>query len=176
MSHHFCVAVRRFPAGNVEASKIVVEETKLFKITVSFGNVTSLISLPCYMSHASIPAHIRAARGLPDDLVRISAGIEDVDDLLADLDQAMTKAMAAVGVSSSNGSSAGAGGAASSSGRASGGGDAAAAAAAAAREAELMARIKDLEGQLAASKGPAAAAAASPSHNKPLAWFNGNKS
>jgi hypothetical protein len=50
------------------------EASKLFKITVSFGNTCSLISLPCFMSHASIPADIRAARGLPDDLVRISAG------------------------------------------------------------------------------------------------------
>lgn len=48
---------------------MVVEETQLFKVTVSFGNVNSLISLPCYMSHASIPAAVRAARGLPDDLV-----------------------------------------------------------------------------------------------------------
>jgi Cys/Met metabolism PLP-dependent enzyme len=61
---------------------VIVEETQLFKITVSFGSVSSLISLPCYMSHASIPAAVRAARGLPDDLVRISAGIEDIDDLL----------------------------------------------------------------------------------------------
>ena len=62
---------------------MIVEQTKLFKVTVSFGSVTSLISLPCYMSHASIPAEVRAARGLPDDLIRISAGIEDPDDLLA---------------------------------------------------------------------------------------------
>jgi hypothetical protein len=47
-------------------TQIIVEETQLFKITVSFGNVVSLISLPCYMSHASIPADVRAARGLPD--------------------------------------------------------------------------------------------------------------
>ena len=67
--------------------QVIVEETKLFKVTVSFGNVNSLISLPCYMSHASIPADVRAARGLPDDLVRISAGIEHIDDLVADLDQ-----------------------------------------------------------------------------------------
>ena len=53
---------------------MIVEATKLFKVTVSFGNVNSLISLPCYMSHASIPPEVRAARGLPDDLVRISAG------------------------------------------------------------------------------------------------------
>ena len=59
-----------------------MEETKLFKVTVSFGNVVSQISLPCFMSHASIPAATRAARGLPDDLVRISVGIEDARDLL----------------------------------------------------------------------------------------------
>ena len=67
---------------SVEVSKAVVELTQLFKVTVSFGSVSSLISLPCYMSHASIPAELRAARGLPDDLVRISVGIEDPQDLL----------------------------------------------------------------------------------------------
>lgn len=51
--------------------------------------------MPCFMSHASIPAEVRAARGLPDDLVRISVGIEDVDDLIADLEQAFNKAAAA---------------------------------------------------------------------------------
>ena len=68
---------------SVEVSKVIVEETKLFNITVSFGSVSSLMTLPCYMSHASIPAEVRVARGLPDDLVRISAGVEDIDDLLA---------------------------------------------------------------------------------------------
>ncbi len=61
----------------------MAEQAQLFKITVSFGSVTSLISLPCYMSHASIPAALRVQRGLPDDLVRISVGIEDPADLLA---------------------------------------------------------------------------------------------
>eukprot|EP00955_Chlamydomonas_euryale_P084256 363940-Chlamydomonas_euryale.AAC.12 len=87
-----------FTTGDVEVSKVIVEETKLFKVTVSFGSVTSLISLPCYMSHASIPADVRAARGLPDDLVRISCGIEAGDDLLTDLDRAMRKAMDKVGM------------------------------------------------------------------------------
>lgn len=82
------------PAGDLEVSRTIVEATKLFKVTVSFGNVISLISLPCFMSHASIPAEVRAARGLPDDLVRISAGIEDVGDLIADLKQALDKAWA----------------------------------------------------------------------------------
>ena len=69
-------------ACSIEASRTIAEQAQLFKITVSFGSVSSLISLPCYMSHASIPADVRAARGLPDDLVRISVGIEDPEDLL----------------------------------------------------------------------------------------------
>jgi len=83
-----------FETGDVELSKALVQHSKLFKVTVSFGSTTSLLSLPCFMSHASIPAEIRKARGLPDDLVRISAGIEDEKDLLADLAQAMDLAVA----------------------------------------------------------------------------------
>ena len=77
-----------FETGNVELSRGVVERTELFAIAVSFGSVASQISLPCYMSHASIPAAVRAERGLPDDLVRISAGVEDPLDLLRDLERA----------------------------------------------------------------------------------------
>ena len=91
-------SILSFATGNVELSRIVVEQAKLFKITVSFGNTSSLISLPCFMSHASIPAEVRAARGLPDDLVRISTGIEDVEDLIADLDAAFTTAARETGV------------------------------------------------------------------------------
>ena len=83
-----------FETGSLAVSRAIVERTRLFKITVSFGGCSSLISLPCFMSHASIPAAVRAARGLPDDLVRISAGIEDVHDLLQDLAQAMASAAA----------------------------------------------------------------------------------
>ncbi|KAF3331935.1 cystathionine beta-lyase [Carex littledalei] len=54
------------------------------------GSVKSLISLPCFMSHASIPASVREARGLTEDLVRISVGIEDVEDLINDLDYAIS--------------------------------------------------------------------------------------
>jgi cystathionine beta-lyase len=81
-------SILSFATGDVELSRIIVEQAKLFKITVSFGNTASLISLPCFMSHASIPAEVRAARGLPDDLVRISAGIEDARDLVDDLGDA----------------------------------------------------------------------------------------
>jgi len=48
--------------------------------------------MPCFMSHASIPAEVRAARGLPDDLVRISVGVEDVEDLISDLEEAFRMA------------------------------------------------------------------------------------
>jgi cystathionine beta-lyase len=81
-------AVLSFATGDPEFSRTVVEATKLFAITVSFGGVNSTISLPNYMSHASIPAHLRQQKSIPADLVRISVGAEDVDDLLDDLSQA----------------------------------------------------------------------------------------
>lgn len=85
-------SILSFITGDAEFSKKLVNATKIHKITVSFGNVVSLISMPCFMSHASIPAEVRAARGLPDDLVRISVGIEDVSDLIDDLEQAFAQA------------------------------------------------------------------------------------
>ncbi|XP_028087588.1 cystathionine beta-lyase, chloroplastic isoform X2 [Camellia sinensis] len=82
-------SVLSFLTGSLALSKHVVETTKYFSITVSFGSVKSLISMPCFMSHASIPAAVREARGLTEDLVRISVGIEDVNDLISDLDDAL---------------------------------------------------------------------------------------
>ncbi|KAJ9695411.1 hypothetical protein PVL29_010735 [Vitis rotundifolia] len=82
-------SVLSFLTGSLELSKYIVETTTYFSITVSFGSVKSLISMPCFMSHASIPAAVREARGLTEDLVRISVGIEDINDLIADLDYAL---------------------------------------------------------------------------------------
>ncbi|KAK7244447.1 hypothetical protein RIF29_39269 [Crotalaria pallida] len=82
-------SVLSFLTGSLALSKHIVENTKYFSITVSFGSVKSLISMPCFMSHASIPAAVREARGLTEDLVRISVGIEDVNDLIADLENAL---------------------------------------------------------------------------------------
>ncbi len=81
-------AVLSFVTGDAEFSRAIVEATKLFNITVSFGGVNSTISLPNYMSHASIPQHLRQQKSIPADLVRISVGAEDVEDLLDDLGQA----------------------------------------------------------------------------------------
>jgi cystathionine beta-lyase len=81
-------AVLSFVTGDPDFSRAIVEATKLFAITVSFGSVNSTISLPNYMSHASIPAHLRQQKSIPADLVRVSVGVEDLEDLLEDLGQA----------------------------------------------------------------------------------------
>lgn len=82
-------AVVSFETGSIERSRRIVESLSLFAITVSFGGVNSSASLPCRMSHASIPAAIRAARSLPEDLVRLSIGIEDPEDLIEDLGRSL---------------------------------------------------------------------------------------
>jgi cystathionine beta-lyase len=81
-------AVVSFTTNDADFSARLVEATRLFKIAVSFGSVGSTISLPCRMSHASIPQSLRDRLGPPGDLIRLSVGIEDVDDLIEDLTQA----------------------------------------------------------------------------------------
>lgn len=82
-------SVVSFTTGDAEVSARLVEATKLFTIAVSFGSVGSTISLPYRMSHASIPQHLRLRLAPPVDLVRVSVGIEDANDLMADLGQAV---------------------------------------------------------------------------------------
>lgn len=82
-------SVLSFETGSFAASRQIAEATRIFAITVSFGSVNSAISLPVCMSHASIPPEVRERKCLPQDLVRLSVGIEDADDLIADLDQAL---------------------------------------------------------------------------------------
>ncbi|KIM54345.1 hypothetical protein SCLCIDRAFT_31139 [Scleroderma citrinum Foug A] len=82
-------AVLSFTTGSKDVSERVVAGTRLWSVSVSFGCVNSLISMPCVMSHASIPAATRAARGLPEDLIRLCVGIEDPADLLDDLERAL---------------------------------------------------------------------------------------
>lgn len=75
--------------GGKAAAVQVLTRTKLFSLAESLGGVESLISHPATMTHASIPAEVREARGVVDGLVRLSVGIEDADDLQADLKQAL---------------------------------------------------------------------------------------
>jgi len=82
-------SVVSFETGSLETSRQVVESLKLFPITVSFGGLQSSVSLPGRMSHASVPAHVATERQLPEDLVRLSVGIEDGEDLIADLAEAL---------------------------------------------------------------------------------------
>ncbi len=82
-----CV-VMSFETHDEALGRRVVDSTRLFSIAVSFGGVGSVISLPCRISHAAIPAEVRRSRSLPEGLVRVSVGLEDADDLIRDLDQA----------------------------------------------------------------------------------------
>lgn len=75
--------------GGLEPARRMLERTQLFSLAESLGGVESLIEHPAIMTHASIPAEQRAAVGIDDGLVRLSVGVEDVADLIADLDQAL---------------------------------------------------------------------------------------
>lgn len=75
--------------GGLDAAKRFLERTELFALAESLGGVESLIEHPAIMTHASIPPEIRASIGIDDGLVRLSVGVEDADDLIADLSQAL---------------------------------------------------------------------------------------
>lgn len=77
-----------FEAESVEMAERIVANTQLFALAESLGGVESLISIPSLMTHASVPSERRAAIGITDSLVRISAGIEDVADMMEDLSRA----------------------------------------------------------------------------------------
>ncbi|KAI0028204.1 cystathionine beta-lyase [Vararia minispora EC-137] len=85
-------AVLSFTTGDTALSERIVAATRLWGISVSFGCVNSLISMPTLMSHASIDPSVRAERGLPEDLIRLCVGIEDPADLLDDLEHALLEA------------------------------------------------------------------------------------
>ncbi len=78
--------------GGLEASRRLLSGMKVFTLAESLGGVESLIEHPAIMTHASIPKELREARGIDDGLVRISAGIEHVDDLKGDLLAALDRA------------------------------------------------------------------------------------
>ncbi|MCT3945447.1 cystathionine gamma-synthase [Elizabethkingia anophelis] len=78
-----------FKSGKKEDSVKFLENLRVFTLAESLGGVESLANHPAMMTHASIPAEKRAELGITDDLVRLSAGIEDIEDLLQDLEQAL---------------------------------------------------------------------------------------
>ena len=78
-----------FDVGSGEKAAKVLRKVKYFTLAESLGAVESLISIPALMTHASIPAERRAILGITDGLIRISVGLEDVEDLLEDLQQAL---------------------------------------------------------------------------------------
>ncbi len=75
--------------GGLEPAKRFLERTELFSLAESLGGVESLIEHPAIMTHASIPKHIRESIGIDDGLVRLSVGVEDLDDLIRDLKGAL---------------------------------------------------------------------------------------
>ncbi|KAF2019285.1 cystathionine beta-lyase-like protein [Aaosphaeria arxii CBS 175.79] len=85
-------AVLAFETGDVHVSERIVESARLWAISVSFGCVNSLISMPCRMSHASIDEKTRRERNMPEDIIRLCVGIEDADDLVDDLSRALVQA------------------------------------------------------------------------------------
>ena len=78
-----------FELGTFERARTLLNSVRLMALAESLGGVETLISHPATMTHASVPADRRAAIGVTDDLVRLSVGIEDVDDLKEDLAQAL---------------------------------------------------------------------------------------
>jgi cystathionine beta-lyase/cystathionine gamma-synthase len=80
-----------FETGSLEAARTVLNSVRLMALAESLGGVETLISHPATMTHASVPADERQALGITDGLVRISAGLEDIDDLLEDLSQALDR-------------------------------------------------------------------------------------
>jgi cystathionine beta-lyase/cystathionine gamma-synthase len=75
--------------GDAERARRFVERTNIFVLAESLGGVESLIGHPATMTHASVPPSMRKAMGLTDSLIRLSCGIEDTEDLIGDLDQAL---------------------------------------------------------------------------------------
>ena len=77
--------------GDLGAVGAVLEKLQVFTMAESLGGVESLVGHPATMSHSNIPAEQRRELGIDDNLIRLSVGIENVDDLIADLDQALAR-------------------------------------------------------------------------------------
>ncbi len=80
-----------FETGSLEKARTVLKSVRLCALAESLGGVETLISHPATMTHSSVPAEERKRLGITDGLVRISVGIEDIEDIIADLEQALEK-------------------------------------------------------------------------------------
>jgi len=80
-----------FALGSLDNARTLLNNVKLMALAESLGGVETLISHPATMTHASVPHDMRQRIGVTDDLVRVSVGIEDVDDLKEDLEQALSR-------------------------------------------------------------------------------------
>ena len=89
MNGRFGGMVTFFVDGDLSRTKQVLERFQVFTLAESLGGVESLVNHPAIMTHASVPKELREAGGVTDNLVRLSVGVEDLDDLLADLEQAL---------------------------------------------------------------------------------------
>ncbi len=78
-----------FVKGDVENARNFLERCEIFALAESLGGVESLVNHPAIMTHASVPEDVRAELGISDQLIRLSVGIESLDDLIADIDQAL---------------------------------------------------------------------------------------
>lgn len=78
-----------FLKGGLAEARRFLERLEVFTLAESLGGVESLVDHPAIMTHASVPAEARAKLGISDSLVRLSVGIEDVEDLIADLESAL---------------------------------------------------------------------------------------
>ena len=84
-------AVVSFVADSVERAYAIMKNVHYWSVAVSLGGVESILSFPAGMSHASIPENERMSMGITSALLRLSIGLEDVDDLMEDLEQAAAK-------------------------------------------------------------------------------------
>jgi cystathionine gamma-lyase len=87
--HAFGAMITVWLRGDLQSSKRFLESVRLFTLAESLGDIESLIEHPAIMTHASIPSEQRRAIGISDTMVRLSIGLEDVEDLIADLRHAL---------------------------------------------------------------------------------------
>ena len=87
--HAFGAMITMWLRGDLQTARQFLESVRLFTLAESLGDIESLIEHPAIMTHASIPREQREKIGISDTMVRLSIGLEDVDDLIADLTQAL---------------------------------------------------------------------------------------